>query len=814
MEGLGQQALAAEHRILNVLQDRNQPIQDLIAHFVNYRKLCQTLIFSDFMRAQQVDERMWSIHSRARKWFSEEYKKLCDQPDLKVQKSAFRGFYSKFLRHSTRFYHNHIAKLNDAFQFPELRAIAQMAQPNFGNNASRSQQPVDSESQAEALKSCHRCLIYMGDLARYFAADGLEKKHNEPDYAPASQYYDLASALCPSNGHGHHQQAVVARATGKHLAAVYHLYRSYSVSEPYPNAGINLKAEFDKIASFRRKQEQAQKSASNEPQSPKQVLIGWFVHLHYICFKGRDYAPLDELEQEVLGQLSFEVKQRSLDGDLLRMAMVNMAAQYRAIQEFQSECTPAGPRLLILTFLAVDQSQERERSFFWSLRLNIRFFTALLGLFQDDLFATARHPEMVDAELTEKVLPPSARLLDALRLYSAWLLDNTHLLFGLARDDTLGKYIESFWKAYGRVLDLVTTNFPIWDLEEVAELPYMLEEDADSIGFLPISERGYDRNKKLWLDKTTGKLKPRFSEDATLRAAPEVEMLARIYGFLEDGLYVANDLDESPIKIKGARVYYGNGDELEQLLMPAALEKPAEKPASARQSAPPPKPMSYAKALASAKPAPQKPVAEPVAKPKAPAAPVASESDNTRYGRLTRMVDDLVDDDEANNPVTPPQQYTSNPTVVQANGDSSLALRDSTPDLSQTTGFSKAAPRTSGQLNPLASIWPTSPPGLNTSALLSSPPQAFGHSRVNSANSVHSRASQNVQDSWSSIESAPQGTGMADPRRASGTVLPGLGGDYGQSALLFGSSGGMWSHAPAGGRKSFGSQSRDGGLNG
>jgi len=337
MEALSQQALSAEHCILHALQDRNLPIQDLIVHFVNYRKLCQTLIFTDIMRTQQVEERMWTVHTQARKWFSDEYKQLCNQPELKVQRNAFRDLYSKFLRHSTRFYREHVGKLNEAFRFPELRAIALMAVPNMPNAKPRSQQPVNPEWQAAALKSCHRCLICLGDLARYRAADGLEKKQNEPNYGPAIQFYDLASALCPSNGFGHHQQAVVARASGNHLGAVYHLYRSYSVSEPHPQAGSNLKAEFDKIASARRKQELVRKSAPNDLQGPKQAMIGWFVHLHYICFKGREYAPHDELEQEVLSQLSYEVKQRSLDGDLLRMVMVNMAAQFRAIAEFQSK---------------------------------------------------------------------------------------------------------------------------------------------------------------------------------------------------------------------------------------------------------------------------------------------------------------------------------------------------------------------------------------------------------------------------------------------------------------------------------------------
>ena len=96
---------------------------------------------------------------------------------------------------------------------------------------------------------------------------------------------------------------------------------------------------------------------------------------------------------------------------------------------------------------------------------------------------------------------------------------------------------------------------------------------------------------------------------------------------------------------------------------------------------------------------------------------------------------------------------------------------------------------------------------------LASPPLEHGHTRVGSVNSVRSRTSQNVGDSWSSLEGLPQGTGMVQAPVTNVPQLPGLGGAYGDGQLLFGAGGGMWSSA-MGGRKSFGGVSQDGGYGG
>jgi hypothetical protein len=402
-------------------------------------------------------------------------------------------------------------------------------------------------------------------------------------------------------------------------------------------------------------------------------------------------------------------------------------------------------------------------------------------------------------------------------VYSCWLYQNYQLLFGLKGDPSLAASIESFWKSYGRTLDLVASNFSIWELENYSPVPYMLEEDVGTLGFEPLIDRSGGKANKVWKHLPSGILKSRFSDHDITRLSPNEEMLCRVYGFLEDGLYFAHDLDESPIKIKGDRVFYGNGDEIEQLLMPVTLKKPATKATPKPRPAPANKPLSYAKAAANGKAQVSKPAAPPSRAP----AFTQSQSQGTQDAQLSRMVDDLVEEDEAKDPVTPPQQFSTNPTVVQTNGESAI---EATPDLSRANGAGyQQNSRSSSKYASVSSLWPTSPvvpatlsPRMPTGfpvGSLASPPLDRGHSRVGSVNSVRSRTSQNVGDSWSSLEGLPQGTGMAQAQAGNIANLPGLGGAYGDGQLLFGAGGGMWSSG-MGGRKSFGGVSQDGGFGG
>lgn len=192
--------------------------------------------------------------------------------------------------------------------------------------------PVLPETRRLALLSCHQTLVYLGDLSRYRASERLDK---EPDFGPAMGYYGLAGALRPTSGMAHHQQAVIALEQKNHLRAIYHLYRAIVVEQPHPNAAQNLALEFGKTISAWNRGELIQKGAPNDQDGSRRALVGWFIRLHSMCFKGTPFAAYEELEREVMTQLAAELKLRSLDGTLMRMLLIGFAAQYTAAENFQ-----------------------------------------------------------------------------------------------------------------------------------------------------------------------------------------------------------------------------------------------------------------------------------------------------------------------------------------------------------------------------------------------------------------------------------------------------------------------------------------------
>lgn len=147
--------------------------------------------------------------------------------------------------------------------------------------------------------------------------------------------------------------------------------------------------------------------------------------------------------------------------------------------------------------------------------------------------------DVADGEdLAKRIKPVTVRILPGLRLCSSWLLKSVHILKGLSVDDFLQDDITQLWHTYAGTLALMTTVFPIWDLEEVPEVTYMLEEDADTIGFQPLVD---DKTKKIWHTKGTESMKARFCDRGIERVSGDSEMLARVKELLVDGLMLATE---------------------------------------------------------------------------------------------------------------------------------------------------------------------------------------------------------------------------------------------------------------------------------
>ncbi|PIA35229.1 hypothetical protein AQUCO_03600118v1 [Aquilegia coerulea] len=186
------------------------------------------------------------------------------------------GFKS-FLSEATEFYHCLIKKIRKSYGLPEELLFS-------GGSFSST---MDSTKMRRCLFWCHRCLVCLGDLARYREIYGNPDGQNS-SWSTAATHYLKASTIWPNSGSPHNQLAMLAIYVGDELLALYHCIRSLAVKEPFPHAWDNLILLFEKNRSS---------------------------HLHYLS----DAAPFDFSKPSERSTL--QLKARSSDtfyGDQLR----------------------------------------------------------------------------------------------------------------------------------------------------------------------------------------------------------------------------------------------------------------------------------------------------------------------------------------------------------------------------------------------------------------------------------------------------------------------------------------------------------------
>ena len=445
------------------------------------------------------------------------------------------------------------------------------------------------------------------------------------------------------------------------------------------------------------------------------------------------------------------------------------------------------------------------------MRFNVKTFTALLQVLHHEL-KNAETSENADGEidLTARLTLILRHVLPALRIYSAWLLPSVPLLAGVAGFDQLANPVDTFWTIYAKTVDLIALVFPIWDLDELPELQYLLQEDADTLGFKPLMD---EKTNKLWFQQS-GARKPRWSDAGIKQLSGDTEMLVRAKSFLADGVSLATYEDQAPIKVRGTRILHADAEDAEQL--------PTRTPGGVQASGSHATRVLKTKQPTSAKLNPSSTI-QPSRRPN------ELPPKTSRHAQLSRMVDDLVDDDEVNNPITPPQHHTSNPAVVTKGDVSLCGLSGSSEDFAPPVSLEQLRQKPGGcipgvispprlgtpgnvvrntsaeRLQTVSRLWDGAPSSATSTGwpaglpvgTLGSPAQfeTRGHSRVNSVNSLHSRTSQTlamaVSDSMPFLESGARAHAGA---LASGeaaykhtTLAP---------SLLFGAGGSEWTVRP------------------
>ncbi|PIA60177.1 hypothetical protein AQUCO_00400810v1 [Aquilegia coerulea] len=151
-----------------------------------------------------------------------------------------RSQFKTFLSEATGFYHDLILKIRAKYGLP----LGHFTEEPQNLNAIEKDGKKHSEVK-KGLMSCHRCLIYLGDLARYKGLYG-EGDSKTREYAAASSYYMQAASLWPTSGNPHHQLAILASYSGDDLGSIYRYFRSLAVSSPFTTARDNLIIAFEK----------------------------------------------------------------------------------------------------------------------------------------------------------------------------------------------------------------------------------------------------------------------------------------------------------------------------------------------------------------------------------------------------------------------------------------------------------------------------------------------------------------------------------------------------------------------------------------
>jgi tetratricopeptide (TPR) repeat protein len=501
----------------------------------------------EYAAAEEVEQTLWNCHHLINQRYREIVAKY-KRPEYKkhaVERRKWEKRYADFLKISQVYYKGYIQRLADHFDIPELRIIAH----RLGQSSQSADPPVPTPSERRriVLISCHQTLLRLGDLYRY--RNELHTK--EKSWDKANAHYGLANDLLPDSGSGFNQMAVISLADGNHLDAVYNLYRALAVNEPHPVAGKNLEIEFQKIVALWQGNKKTPAAPGPAPNDAVGNMVLWFVRLHAKLYKGEEFRNHDELENEVLSQMTVLLKEQSLEGVLDKIVLINFAAEWFASK-----------RLNALTKASAGNAADHDtkdklfHTYYFYLRLNVRMMFMLLQLLAAELDGATHGQDVPDVHNSngtrqpEKISAVTRRILPSLRQYGVWLLNAAPMIVSTVGNAAINIHIKELWSMYCSTLNLLIAAFPLSDLQEV---DYLLEEDAATVGFKPLREA----KQCALYNESDGSLKKRSTDPGVERHHPNIEMLARIRGILRDATVLALDNEKRfPIELDNAQFHF------------------------------------------------------------------------------------------------------------------------------------------------------------------------------------------------------------------------------------------------------------------
>ncbi|KAF9589870.1 hypothetical protein IFM89_029110 [Coptis chinensis] len=244
------EAVNAEKQLWKLVQSKGIMHTDVQELYRKARISYEKIILNDHELAelQEIEKSLWKLHYI----HIDEYRNKLrgsfvnkENVNLQAVKNVafvqhkvdnFPEGFKSFLSEASEFYHQLVKKIKRSFGLPEELML-------FDGGARSSS--MDSNRIHRCQISCHRCLVCLGDLARYRELYGKPDGQNRR-WSVAATHYLNASTIWPYSGSPHNQLAVLAVYVGDELLALYHCMRSLAIKEPFPDAWDNLILLFEK----------------------------------------------------------------------------------------------------------------------------------------------------------------------------------------------------------------------------------------------------------------------------------------------------------------------------------------------------------------------------------------------------------------------------------------------------------------------------------------------------------------------------------------------------------------------------------------
>jgi tetratricopeptide (TPR) repeat protein len=417
---------------------------------------------------------------------------------------------------------------------PDVSMLGSIASSYLSGNSSGTSTPNPPQrsrvytvldDKTAALAISRDSLVYLGDLSRWRHKAHVDRQSQTPQWKKARLYYELAYEVDPDSGLAKHQLAVLAQDDGKYFPALASLYQSLASSFPHPQADNNLEMLMTRRLALPINQIIAKVKPSDDQTNVVATLRAWFLQLHVHFYKGVHFDQHGEMESEVLARLKQALKDgTNLDGTLLSMSLINMAAEFVAHKHAMENV----------------RAQANAQMYFFCFRHNVRTFKILLEHFQEGLESQAR-TSVTDPDHSTVSLPVSGATLQTIRVYMLWFSVNWSWMQKCIETDSpepeVAEYIRQLWRLLAHVLNAIYLQYPLFEIPAVSDDDLLVDEEEATMGFRPVQN---DETLGVWVSRTRNVMKAVLRRE---RSAAEVKdhHMVRIRDIYTRALLVASN---------------------------------------------------------------------------------------------------------------------------------------------------------------------------------------------------------------------------------------------------------------------------------